>query len=144
MAAGLRILIIWLIALAIPVQGMAAATMRFCAPTNQARSAVPQAAAGAHHHAPGVAAHHAHHAAPEVGPGDASDVPGHVPQTASKMVSKMKCSACAACCMASALPPSRVTVPVVKPLFEATQVVTTRYVGPDVAGLERPPKPELI
>ena len=41
MAAGLRILIIWLIALAIPVQGMAAATMRFCAPTNQARHICP-------------------------------------------------------------------------------------------------------
>lgn len=74
MSRVLRIVLMWLAALALPVQGVAAATMVFCATSHQS--------AAAHDHA-------AHY--------DASAADDGEPDT-------MSCSVCASCCMSVPLP----------------------------------------
>ncbi len=132
MASVSRILLIWL-ALAIPLQGAAAATMQFCASSDNAQAA---GRLGANHHASVAATDHAHHAERHAAPGDGSDLQGEA-------TSKAKCNVCAACCIGSALLPNGLTVPVVMPLREAPRLVSTPYVGPVASCLERPPRPEL-
>lgn len=119
----LRLLSIWLLALALPLQGVAAATMQFCGAGHLLQTQLLDAA-----HSSG----HAHHMD---GGGDTT--------TEATTLAKFKCSACAACCMATALPPAVTMLPVVDPVIETTAVVPTTYVGPDTTGLERPPKYRL-
>jgi hypothetical protein len=90
-----RICLIWLLALAVPLQGVAAATMLVCGPHHQAGGAVHASPdVQPHHHG----AHsgddaHAHHAMPgaDVGASGLAQADGHT------------CSACATCCSALAL-----------------------------------------
>ena len=125
MRPAVRLLLIWLVALALPAQGIAAATMQFCGPGH--RQQVQSAPAAGH-------AHHAHHAA-------AAADDSSAPAAQLAQLGKFKCSACAACCMATALPPAMATLPVVKPAIGPETVAPLDYVGPVAAGLERPPKP---
>jgi len=107
----------WLLTLAIPVQGFAAASMLGCGTGHQR-------AAGGHSHA---LVTHRH----------AVDVPQHSHDGES---SKASCSACASCCMSAALP----ATPVV---FEATHMPDSfvllaphrvaSFIG---GGPERPPR----
>jgi len=129
MFSWLRVLVVWLVALAIPAHGIAAATMQFCAPAQPQQIAGSEASATDH-------SHHGH----SMDAGGSAKTP--VSHDATQHA-KVKCSACAACCMASALPPSIVTVPAVKLLVESARVAMKSYVGPDAAGLERPPKPRF-
>lgn len=137
MTALLRVLLIAWLAVALPVQGVAAATMKFCAPAQQhqhqhqhqhrpAATSV-QVDAGQHH------GHGAAAAAPDAASADHGT--GH-PATG-------KCSACAACCMAAALPPAGMTLAAVEPVVEASRFTLDAYIAPDAAGLERPPKQAL-
>lgn len=123
MRATARLLLIWLLALALPAQGIAAATMQFCGPGHQ------------HQVHPAEVGGHAHHAALAGGKS--------APAAKLAQLGKFKCSACAACCLATALPPAIATLPVVKPVIEPEAVVPSDYAGPVVAGLERPPKHTL-
>lgn len=119
----LRMFMVWMLALALPMQGMAAAAMRYCG------GAEPQPAA--HHAAAEVSVHAAdhrqhHHPA---GPGaDHAHAAGHA------------CSACAACCVALALPPA-MPVPVA---VDPAPTAVTALVAPSpsflTAGPERPPR----
>ena len=117
----------WLMALAVPVQGFAAASMFGCKSAHHG-AAVQQSQAGAmhaHHHA-GAASH---------GDGDKSAATGKH--------SKGSCSACASCCMSAALPATPVR-------FEATRApdsfalselpVAVSFISD---GLERPPRSVL-
>ena len=119
MLRALRIMSIWLLALAIPVQGFAAASMLGCATGHRG-------AAGGHSHALGMHDHSGSH-------GDA-----HKANAGAS--SKASCSACAACCTSAALP----ATPVV---FEATHMPDSfvllaphrvaSFIG---GGPERPPR----
>lgn len=129
MTSLVRGLLICLIALALPVQGIAAATLRFCGPGHEPQARVVDSAA------------HGHHAANGLATAPAADGAGQAAEGA--QAGHLKCSVCAACCMGSALPASPLTLPVVEPVVEPSAPVPARYVGPDGAGLERPPKPEL-
>ena len=99
-----RTWLIWLLALAVPAQGVAAVTMAFCGPSHQSRlvQGVSTSNGEPHHaaheaqdpqaqhsgvHGDGVASPSGHHAAP-------SDL-GHA--------DSHKCSACASCCSAVAI-----------------------------------------
>jgi hypothetical protein len=135
MVAKLRWMLICLIVLAMPVQGIAAATMRFCGPGGAAQ----HHAAAAHHHGDAqdaaAASDHQHHASPADA---ANDAAGGL-----DAMSKMKCSVCAACCMATAIAPD---VPALHTVEAASKVVLPArisYVGPVADGLERPPRPSL-
>ena len=143
----LRIIVPFLLAVALPLQGIAATTMRFCLPTHPA---VPLSAAAdsmehahsggarhaAHHHAKvGDLQQHGDHAAPSGTNSDASHSPSG--NTASGT-----CSVCAAC-SAAALPaaplPQLADAPEVHlalPQFEP-------YFGLTPGGLERPPRSNL-
>lgn len=128
MSSFVRRLLIWLLALALPAQGIAAATMQFCGPGHQPQ--VRQLESGAHEH------HGAHgHAAALAADGAGKHQGANLAQ-----LGKLKCSVCAACCMATALPASPLTLPVVEPVVERTAFMPARYVGPEGAGLERPPR----
>lgn len=83
----LRLVIAWLIMLAIPLQGIAAGAMTFCGPSHIASDA-----AAMHGHQGGPHAHDVSESDPGAGPG-ADALPGV----------DHECSACASCCMAVAL-----------------------------------------
>jgi len=124
---NLRIMLMWLLALAIPCQGFAAASMLNCGP--------------GHHRAPSAHSHDGHAHQHAGGPA-ASD---HQVAKGSTIHKAMKgsCSACSSCCTSVAIPSAAVT-------FEATPVndffdpLTPRSVASFVAdGPERPPRYSL-
>lgn len=135
----LRVIMLWWMVLALPMQGMAAAAMLHCGAAGApVPASSPQQAHhdGIHHAAPEAdAAHaaHAHHAADAEGSApafghDAGHAAGHA------------CSACAACCVAMGLPAG---MPVLATAPAATTAVTA-LVAPApsflTAGPERPPR----
>lgn len=83
----------WLLLMALPMQGYAAATMLHCGASSDRQGV---AAASSHHdHAAMVASTRA-------------ELPGHAAHGGHADVSKAKCSACAACCMGTGLPPAAI------------------------------------
>lgn len=143
MGLFIRTLFIWLLVLAVPVQGAAAATMAFCGPNHHGGGASAQtqtAALAAHAHPGGAAADHQHPQAVAVADEDSA---ASVDSAASAMfsdASKHKCSACASCCSVGAILSSVLAVPA--PVFTPTvfsavvpSVDTFAADGPD-----RPPR----
>ena len=126
-----RLLLVWLIAIALPAQGVAAATLQFCGPGHESQLRLLEASArdrhGDHHHA-------TEHSGAGAAQGAAGDLAPH---------GKLNCSACAACCAATALPASPLSVPAIEPAVERVAPILSTYVGPVGAGLERPPKLHL-
>jgi hypothetical protein len=119
-----RIVLAWLVVVALPVQGFAAAAMLSCGPGHGRMAGAVEAghahvSHGAHGtvepeaigHAmpPGAMASEAK--APEASSPDAS---AHLAAAGA-----FKCSACAACCVATALPASPVIVAALRPAAEA-------------------------
>ncbi len=127
MSRILRTALMWLLALALPLQGVAAASMF-------GGGSGPSSSAAVHSHAQAMhkVEHHPHAGAADHGAAHKSG--------AGATHSKASCSACASCCTSAALP----TTPVV---FEATHVPDTfvRLAPHRVAsfisgGPERPPR----
>ena len=91
----MRIALMWLVALAVPVQGVAAATMMFCGPgdttVGHQRAAHDHAAHGHH------ASHDADATAQDTGDSATGDATSIEFDTTG-------CSVCAACCTAATLP----------------------------------------
>ncbi|RQP22760.1 hypothetical protein [Piscinibacter terrae] len=110
-----RLLILWLIAVALPVQGVAAATMLHCKAAES-----PAHEGHGHHHGAMGASHAAHSHQHDNG--------------------KSTCSVCAACCCAAALPalpivlaaPEQAASPLAVPHLPAAAFLTS--------GPERPPR----
>jgi len=91
MNSRVKILLLWLLAFAIPVQGFAAAVQAGCAPLHQMPVMVAPAAADAHHHA-GHDMHNVH------------DL-DHSPQTQHQhKASSASCSSCNVCTIGAVLP----------------------------------------
>lgn len=127
MSRRLRFVILWLLALALPMQGMASALMVHCGTSHQRMQLHTQA------HTPHVGSEHVHPVLAQ----DHHAAPG---DTAHDTTSKVSCSACAVCCSVCALPSS-----VLK--FAAPEPCTTVFdalvptVEPFAAeGPERPPR----
>jgi hypothetical protein len=99
-----RTWLIWLLALAVPAQGAAAATMVFCGPSHQARVVQGVSAANGEQHHAGHKAQHsgAQHSGLH---GDAVASPSDHHSAPSDLLDAdtHKCSACASCCSAAAL-----------------------------------------
>lgn len=119
MSRRLRFLLLWLIALALPVQGFAAATMLHCAPVHHG-AAMPAADAASPHH---DHAAHMKHAAAE------------------KPTQASGCSACASCCLGAgfAMPMAIVDLVLLK-TAALPPPDETAWVGPPRAAPERPPR----
>lgn len=108
----LRTFFAWLLLLALPLQGMAAASMLYCAggaAGHGVHAAVGADAADAagvapHRHAPG-AAPHGHASAPDPGPvgTDANDGTGATSPMASLPDAGHSCGVCGGCCSSAAL-----------------------------------------
>jgi len=138
MYSSFRMLVIWLVALAFPVQVVGAATMKFCAPSHHAQMAhasTLHAGHAAHHEEAAAAAQHDHARmlAKAAEPAQSSTA-------MADSTMKMKCSACAACCMAAALAPPVPAVQAIEVATDITLPASAPYVEPDAHGLERPPR----
>ena len=140
----IRALLIWLLVLAVPAQGAAAATMAFCGPNHHGGGAAAQmqvAAPAKHaHHGGDVASEHEHPQATAVAD-EASSVSTAADASAKVSdASKHKCSVCASCCSVGAILSSVLAVPapvVAATVFSAVvpSVDTFAADGPD-----RPPR----
>ena len=163
----LRTVLIWLVVLAVPAQGMAAVSMMHCgpghhgaqvtqgmAPTLAEISPVAPGGQAAHGHAvqaghTGHASHAAAHAgmasasAHLVASSEAADTaqPGKViaPVEADDPSYK-KCSACAACCAGLALSGTAVKPPTTDSADEVTVSALFMAASVVIDGLERPPR----
>lgn len=141
----IRALLIWLLVLAVPAQGAAAATMAFCGPNHHGGGAAAQMqpAAPAHHaHQDGAAAQGHEHPQAAVLADEESAVSA-VSAASAKVsdASKHKCSACASCCSLGALLSSVLAVPA--PVFTPT-VFSTVVPGVDTFAADGPDRPPRI
>ena len=106
MRLSIRTCLIWLLMLALPAQALAAATMAFCGPSHHAAPSawVHQASEPAHHGQPAGSAQEAKHqqGVDTLATDEAAD-PVAVAAPADE-AAMQKCSACASCCSAAALP----------------------------------------
>jgi hypothetical protein len=139
-----RIVLTWLLLLALPLQGFAAATMLNCGPNHHRMMAAAMAgsaeadghAAGEQHHQEmGATAAHHHEAAAD--DGDAASV-HHLDK-----LMKFKCSACAACCMGAAMPTAAVTFEPVPSAVAPATYVPTSHVAFVADGPDKPPRLSL-
>ncbi len=150
MSRMLRITLMWLMALAVPVQGYAAVAMFSCAPGHRAMLVMPaqtassgahmqqtpqhshQVMAGAHidqHHDEAAHAGHAHKVASHDAAGEAGNG---------------SCTPCASCCVVAALPATALEFQPV-PQVDVFVLVAPRDVAFFVTeGLERPPRSALV
>ena len=138
-----KTLLIWLLVLAVPAQGAAAATMAFCGP-NHHGSGSARAEVGA------AVSKHSHHGDAESvyelrsGASVATAVADDAPTIAKvSQVATQTCSVCASCCSLGAI---LTTVPVV-PVTNSTPTVFTTVMPTVDAfaadGPERPPRSVL-
>jgi hypothetical protein len=141
----LRITLMWLIALAVPIQGSAAVTMFGCGPGHQGGIGSSPAAM-ADEHAQDTD-HHSHGAVAEDGKSHHHD--GHMAldhshsptaQGAVHKVAQGNCTPCASCCVVAALPATMIQfepVPLVDFFVVSIQIGVTSFLAD---GLERPPR----
>ena len=140
----IRTLLIWLLALAVPAQGAAAATMAFCGPNHHGGVAAaqmqPAAPADHAHQDGGVASEHEHPQAAAVAAEDSSASAASVASAKVSHASKHKCSACASCCSVGAILNSvlEVPAPVFTPTVFSTVVPSVDTLAAD--GPDRPPR----
>lgn len=123
MRASIRLLLTIVLLLALPLQGFAAATMIGCAPSHRGPGA-----GGTAHEAHGAQAH-----------GEAHGKVQHEGGCASSH-GKCTCSACAACCIGSALTPSVLRLPAdlsTHPRPQPARVLPPAFI---TEGTERPPR----
>lgn len=137
----------WLLLLALPLQGFAAATMVNCGPNHHRMwEASAAAQVPSHGHAGHGDPHHAMGTA-EVEHTTASSAPASEGSSAAHdlgTLSKFKCSACAACCMGAALPTATLTFASVAPATVPTFFVPVSHVGFFTDGPDRPPRLFLV
>lgn len=143
MHPSLRSLLIWLMALALPIQAVAAAGMQHCGAVHrlmQVGSAAAVAAGG--HDAAHAATPHPHADADTglaVTPGD----PSNDGSNASALDDGSRCSACANCCSALALPASPVRLPAPAIEARAAALPASDVVSFMPGGIDRPPRTVL-
>ena len=147
MVGPFRTLLIWSLLLAVPVQGMAAATMAVCGPSHHASAASAQPGHGAsgvhaHHSGDAPSAQHHHGATPQAETADAAPA-GAAATPPLTQADDQKCSACASCCSFSAVPSAAIDVPV--PAISPTRfsAVVPRIDAFAADGPDRPPRTVL-
>lgn len=131
MSRWLRLVFVWLIASALPVQGMASATMAHCGQSHE-RMHTAQASGHAHEAQDGAGAPHHHEVTTDTAAPDQFTDLG-----------QYKCSSCASCCSAIALlaPMPGVPAPTLAPTVFASVVVGVDAFASD--GPDRPPRVDL-
>lgn len=152
-----RTVLIWLVALAVPAQGMAAVTMLHCGPGHHGAQAaqssgqtLPDASQAAGEHAA-----HGHASHPHLDTNTVSDTaqnPASPDASAAAQVDKtidpvkvakaayQKCSACASCCAGLALPSKAAIPPTIDAAREVTVLSLPEAASVVIDGPERPPR----
>lgn len=148
MSSLIRLLLIWLLVLAVPAQGAAAATMALCGPNHHTVGTAMQHPAPAADHTAHVGGSHLtgeqSAQALHLSPNDHASVPASEEAVAKvSAADKHKCSACASCCSAGAMPFAELSVPAagVTPTLFADVAVAVDPFSSD--GPDRPPRPAL-
>lgn len=148
-----RTALVWLVMLAIPTQGFAAATMLYCGPGHQHALTGPEAATPAGHtdtvaqqHAtPHAQAAHSDHEHDHAVSGAQHEESANATDLVSAAVAleqspKAKCSVCSLCCNAAAIVSSALAVPPMDaasaPLLSVSESPVTFFTG----GPKRPPR----
>lgn len=150
-----RILFVWLLMLAIPLQGFAATAMIFCTPSHHsttnvvvgkvASATLEATEHAAHHHANG--AHSSHHedkssAYASSNNSDDTTIKTNTPLKIEKH-GDSKCSACAACCASSAIVCSTLVNPVATTGSEPIPFTLESFFSYVPEGSDPPPRPIL-
>jgi len=137
MSKLLQIVLAWLLAVALPVQGYAAPAMLICVPAHHQSTAV-------HDHAPhdqdGGSANLAESVSPD---GDAKGSPDASLVSHAKAVKPAhagKCSACASCCNAAAITTSVFAVDIIPQHAPVVAMISACNAIDAIGGLERPPR----
>lgn len=154
-------LLVWVMVIAMPLQGLAATAMGRCGPAHPAGGAA-HAHAHAHaavqapaqvsraghddHHAPLGDAHHDHATAaavdvPHASAHPAFERPGEAGD--SSHASPHVCSICASCCTAFPLPARFVMLGVSRPAHAVQASPVVPVASPALDGLDRPPRTDL-
>ena len=158
MGKMLTSVMIWLVAIAVPAQGIAAATMMHCGVgSHHAQAASNKVEALPHAHLVAPVDHAAHQHASHPDP-DADTASEPVQSTTSSDASgtarpdkgvgdvkavktaAQKCSVCASCCAGLALPSTAVILPSLDPAHEVTVLPPREAASVVVDGPERPPR----
>lgn len=139
-------MLVWLMVLAVPLQGVAGTAMQHCSGAAGRAGQPPSAVAAPHEHGPmaGQAASVVaagidhHHGAADEPAGSAAAASQPAPASAPE--ADHQCSACAACCPALGLPAG--AVPLTPPLVAATAdlLLLVRVDSFVPSGLDRPPR----
>ena len=141
----IRALLIWLLVLAVPAQGAAAATMAFCGPNHhggEAAAQVQRTAPAGHAHQGGASAQdHEHPQATATADEDSSGSAFSAASAKVSDASKHKCSACASCCSVGAILSSVLAVPT--PVFTPT-VFSAVVPSVDAFAADGPDRPPRI
>lgn len=146
MQPWLRLLIVWFIAIALPVQGMAGVTMAHCGSSHERMGGATETTQHRHaDHDASAADHHGAVLANDVNQADHSTA-GKVGAQPGKLsdLAQYKCSSCASCCAGSALPSAapHMPEPTAAPAVFAEEVVTVDAFASD--GPDRPPRTHLV
>lgn len=135
MRSVFRFVLLCLMALALPLQGLAATGAVHCAAMHERMQV-----SAAHHHDDNAAHHHEGHAAKSV----ATSADDHrSDDSAPRAGGAFKCSACAACCVALGLPSGAVTLPQAPADGLTPPMALRAAVAFLTGGPERPPRAVL-
>ena len=142
MFARFRCVVMWILLLALPLQGFAAATMINCG-ANHHRMLAASASAATEVHEHAMSGHHQHeadlagdmHAAAVDDDEHGASLAHHLDK-----LTKFKCSACAVCCMGAAMPTAALVIASFPPTMTTALFVSTPHADFVSDGLDRPPR----
>ncbi len=139
-----RTLLIWLMVLAVPAQGAAAAAMVYCGPNHHGETAATEAsqtmaAERANHHGSAASVDAHHETAAQADDGNSATAEAAASVQGSYSV-KQKCSACASCCSVSAILNTVVTIPASAATATVFSAVVPTVEAFAVGGPDRPPR----
>lgn len=140
MRTSLRSLLIWLMALALPIQAVAAAGMQHCGAAHRLMQIGSAAAVAPERHDPVHEAEHHRHGDVGVGVEVSVGDPSGEGSSATVLGDDYTCSACANCCCAVALPAGLVRLPAPPVEAHAASPPTTNIDSFMPGGIERPPR----
>ena len=137
-----RLALTWLLALALPLQGLSAATMTACGFGQHDHA--PSHATSAHQHDETAAAPtHTHLPDASVHEGAVLDDNSQIDETSLDTGAGQKCSACASCCTGATVPSEVLSFDAVKLTASFAHLDTRTIVAYVTEGLERPPRSVL-
>jgi len=136
----LQIALVWLLAVALPVQGYAAQAMLMCGPAHHQSAAVHDHASHDHSDASEDLADAVPSLGDATGSTDAS-LDHHTKMVKSGHASK--CSACSSCCSTAAITTSVLASEVIPQHVPAVATIPAGNAVETIGGLDRPPRPFL-